>query len=57
MSMGHVFNLSLTKAKALNLSLVVDRTFEYEHRIIDVTVHRGCYTGRLWRRGFVLVAG
>lgn len=40
MSVGHVFNLSLTMAKALNLSLGLDRTFEYECRVINVTVHK-----------------
>lgn len=39
--MGHVFNLSLAMAKALNLSLAPDRTFEYEHRVINVTVSYG----------------
>ena len=39
MSLGHVFNLSLRVAKALNLIPAFDRTFEYEHRIINVMVH------------------
>ena len=46
MSLGHVFNLSLRVAKALNLSLALDRTFEYEHRIINVTSYRGGIKGR-----------
>lgn len=48
--MGHVFNLSLTVAKALNLSLALDRTFEYEHGIINVMVHRGGVMGRFRKR-------
>lgn len=56
MSEGHVFNLSITKAKALDLSLALDRAFEYEHGIINVTVHRGdimeegLFTGGLLRK-------
>ncbi len=49
--MGHVFNLSLTVAKALNLSLALDRTFEYERRIINVTVHWGGIMGRFTGEG------
>ena len=41
MSMGHVFNLSLMMAKALNLSLALNRTFEYEQKVINVTVFWG----------------
>lgn len=53
--MGHVFNLSLTMAKPLNLSLALDRTFEYEHCVINVTAHRGRIMGRSRIGGFLQV--
>lgn len=46
MSMEHVFNLSFCNRKALHLSLAFDRTFEYEHRIINVPVPMADFMGR-----------